>query len=60
MLEGAWRAAGARKPPPLTRFELSFAAMPRRYDASRTWTDLGGRPVTTRQAGFERLSRTRA
>jgi hypothetical protein len=28
-----------------------------RYDVSRTWVDLGGRPVTSRQAGFERLSR---
>lgn len=59
-LESLWRAAGARRPPPLTRFELAFAAMPRRYDVSRTWADLGGQPVTSREAGFTRLARPQA
>lgn len=55
VLEGLWRAAGVRSPPPLTRFELAFASMPRRYDVSTTWSELGMRPVIRREEGFARL-----
>jgi nucleoside-diphosphate-sugar epimerase len=56
LLEALWRGVGARRPPPLTRFELAFAAMPRRYDVSRTWSELGVRPVLRREEGFARLA----
>lgn len=55
-LESLWRLAGARRAPPLTRFELAFAAMPRRYDVRRTWSELGIRPALSRSEGFDRLA----
>lgn len=44
------------KKPPVTRFEVAFMAMPRRYDLSSITTDLGYRPIISRAEGFKTLT----
>jgi nucleoside-diphosphate-sugar epimerase len=55
-LEATWRTVRSNSQPPLTRFELAFAAMPRRYDIGRIRRELGYTPRVTRAEGFARLT----
>jgi nucleoside-diphosphate-sugar epimerase len=54
-LEATWRLVGAEKAPPLTRFEVAFAAMPRRYSIRKSRAELGFDTVVSRDEGFRRL-----
>ncbi|PWK14946.1 NAD-dependent epimerase/dehydratase family protein [Tumebacillus permanentifrigoris] len=44
MIEALWRFGKFRSHPPLTRFEVSFLAMPRKYDLTKTQRELGYQP----------------
>jgi nucleoside-diphosphate-sugar epimerase len=44
LIEGVWRLGKFRSHPPVTRFEVSFLAMPRRYDLSKSRRELGYQP----------------
>lgn len=54
-IEGVWRMVGLQMSPPLSRFELSFVMMPRRYSVVRAQSELEYRPVISRKNGFESL-----
>lgn len=54
-VECLWRAAKLKSNPPLSKFELSFVAMPRRYSPSKAQNELKYCPVISRKSGFEQL-----
>lgn len=58
-LESLWKFGRLRSAPPLTRFDLAFVSMPRRYDISKAKTELGYRPIVSRRDGFQALSSPR-
>ena len=45
LVEAVWRLCRLNSTPPLTRFEVSFLAMPRRYDIRKTQLELGYEPL---------------
>jgi nucleoside-diphosphate-sugar epimerase len=51
-VETAWRVLHLPGTPPMTRFDLAFVSMGRRYDISRAKRELGYRPLIARSAGF--------
>lgn len=54
-LERSWRLLGIQKKPPLTRFDLAFVSMPRKYKIDRIRSELGYQPILSRAEGFKRL-----
>ena len=44
-IEAIWRTLRLSSPPPLTRFEVAFMAMPRSYNISKARRELGYQPV---------------
>ena len=56
--ERAWRLLRRPGSPPLTRFAVWVSSQECTIDISRAERDLGYRPVTTREAGMEELSRS--
>ncbi|MEV4199314.1 hypothetical protein [Micromonospora globbae] len=54
-LEGAWRALRLPGRPPLTRFEVEFLSLPRRYRTTLAATELGYQPQVTYSEGVDRL-----
>ncbi|MBK7962770.1 MAG: hypothetical protein IPK04_17190 [Bdellovibrionales bacterium] len=57
VVESIWRIAKLKGNPPLSRFELSFVMMPRRYSTLKAQSELKYNPVVSRKAGFESLRR---
>jgi 2-alkyl-3-oxoalkanoate reductase len=57
LLEGVWRYGNFATPPPLSRFELAFVSMPRRYSIQKIKQALGYRPVMDFSQGLKNLSR---
>ncbi len=53
--EGLWRGLPLPDRPPVTRFELEFLALPRRYRITAARTDLGYQPQATYAAGVASL-----
>jgi len=57
LAEGVWRVLPLQGSPwPMTRFELAFFTLPRRYRTGRARTELGYRPSVDWQAGLMRLA----
>lgn len=54
-LEGTWRALRLPGRPPITRFEVEFLSLPRRYRTALAATELGYRPTVTYREGVARL-----
>lgn len=58
-VENVWRWTHIPSQPPLTRFDLSFVNMNRRYNIAKAKKDLGYRPVVSREKGFSSLTLTK-
>jgi 2-alkyl-3-oxoalkanoate reductase len=56
LVESIWKILNLKTPPPLSRFELSFVAMPRKYNISKIKRELGYRPIVTRAQGLLSMS----
>jgi len=56
VLETAWRLAGAKSEPPLTRFVLRQLTTAHWFDISAARRDLGYEPAVTIEEGMRRLS----
>ncbi len=55
IVESVWKLLNIKSAPPLSKFELSFVAMPRRYNISKIKRDLGYKPIVTREKGLKEL-----
>lgn len=55
LIETAWRLTNISSPPPLTRFDLSFVNMPRRYNINKAKRELGYQPILSRDQGFSKI-----
>jgi nucleoside-diphosphate-sugar epimerase len=54
-VEAVWRLLGLKSVPPLSRFQLDFIALPRRYDLGKSRRELGYRPVRTFEQGMAEM-----
>jgi 2-alkyl-3-oxoalkanoate reductase len=54
-VEALWRLLGLKSVPPLSRFQLDFIALPRRYDLGKSQRELGYRPVRTFEQGLAEM-----
>ncbi len=52
IVESLWRLLGIRSVPPLSRFQLDFIALPRRYDIAKIKRDMGYQPVRSFEQGI--------
>jgi nucleoside-diphosphate-sugar epimerase len=52
IVEGVWKMFGIASQPPLTRFELSFVSMPRRYNIAAAMEELGYIPRISFEQGL--------
>lgn len=50
-----WKLFGIKSKPPVTRFEWSFVALPRRYSIERARTELDYHPVISEKMGMAEL-----
>ncbi len=58
--ETVWRLLRLKSTPPLSRFQLDFVALPRRYDISRAKRELGYAPPVSVEQGMDRIRRIHA
>jgi 2-alkyl-3-oxoalkanoate reductase len=56
LIEVVWKLFGIKSVPPLTRFELAFVNMPRRYNIASAKEELGYRPRISFAQGLEEMS----
>lgn len=56
VVEWLWRAMRRSSVPPLSRFQLDFIALPRRYRIDKIKRDLGYRPVYSLDQGLQEMS----
>ena len=56
MVENVWRTFNIRTYPPITRFDLAFVAMGRKYRIDKIKKDLGYEPVVSEQDGLKAMS----
>ena len=56
-VEAVWRLLGLKSVPPLSRFQLDFVALPRRYDLGKSRRELGYRPVRTFEQGIAEMQK---
>ncbi|MDH5229470.1 MAG: NAD-dependent epimerase/dehydratase family protein [Gammaproteobacteria bacterium] len=54
--ETLWRLFGLKSTPPITRFDVAFVAMPRRYKIDRAKRELAYRPVIDQETGLKQLT----
>jgi nucleoside-diphosphate-sugar epimerase len=54
-VEGLWRVLGLKSVPPLSRFQLDFIALPRRYAMTKTKRELGYAPVRSFEQGLREM-----
>jgi hypothetical protein len=54
-IEAVWRLLGLKSTPPLSRFQLDFIALPRRYDLGKSRRELGYKPVRTFEQGIAEM-----
>lgn len=50
-----WKLFGLKSKPPITRFEWSFVALPRRYSIERAKTELNYHPVISEKMGLAEM-----
>jgi 2-alkyl-3-oxoalkanoate reductase len=55
VVEALWRLFGIKSVPPLSRFQLDFIALPRRYDLTKSERDLGYKPVRAFNEGLAEM-----
>jgi len=55
LIEFVWRVFRLRQHPPLTRFDLAFVSMGRRYDISKARKELNYEPIVTEEQGMQSL-----
>ncbi len=55
MVEGLWRLLELSGTPPLSRFQLDFIALPRRYRIDRIRRDLGYHPIRSFEEGMAEI-----
>lgn len=58
LLEFSWKLFGAKNKPPVTKFEWSFVALPRRYNISKARTELHYHPVISEKMGLGEMRKT--
>ncbi|QSJ15530.1 NAD(P)-dependent oxidoreductase [Nostoc sp. UHCC 0702] len=56
IVESLWKLLNIKSPPPLSRFDLSFVAMPRKYNISKIKRELGYKPIISRKIGFKQIT----
>jgi nucleoside-diphosphate-sugar epimerase len=56
-VEAVWRLLGMASVPPLSRFQLDFIALPRRYDLGKSQRELGYQPVRTFEQGLAEMQK---
>ncbi len=56
VVEGVWKLFGIKSAPPLSRFELSFIAMPRRYNIKKIKSELGYKPIISLEQGLKEMA----
>jgi nucleoside-diphosphate-sugar epimerase len=56
LVEAVWKLLGMKTVPPLTRFELAFVNMPRRYNIRAAKEELGYSPRVSFMQGLEEMS----
>jgi nucleoside-diphosphate-sugar epimerase len=54
-VEAVWRLLRLQSVPPLSRFQLDFIALPRRYDLGKSKRELGYKPVRTFEQGLAEM-----
>lgn len=54
-VEALWKMLHIKSPPPLSKFEWSFVALPRRYNISKIQNSLGYEPVTSFEQGLDEM-----
>ena len=55
LMETVWKFFKVKGSPPITRFDLAFVAMPRRYSTKLIEVEMGYVPVMNRAEGFRQL-----
>lgn len=55
LVESIWKLLNIKSTPPLSRFEISFVAMPRKYNISKIKQELGYKPIMTREMGLKEM-----
>lgn len=55
LVEGVWRVAHLPGTPSLSRFQLDFIALPRRYKIGKIQADMGYRPVVPFEEGLQEM-----
>ncbi|MCX7595603.1 MAG: NAD(P)-dependent oxidoreductase [Fischerella sp.] len=55
LVESIWKLLNIKSTPPLSRFEISFVAMPRKYNISKIKQALGYKPIMTRKMGLQEM-----
>jgi len=58
-VEALWSVLRLRSTPPLSRFQLDFVALPRRYRIDRARAELGYKPVMSFDAGLAEIRQSR-
>ncbi len=54
-IEKIWKLLNLSTNPPITRFDLAFIAMPRKYKIDKITRDLNYKPIISREKGFAEL-----
>ncbi|BAZ68091.1 putative NAD(P)-dependent cholesterol dehydrogenase [Fischerella sp. NIES-4106] len=54
-VEAIWKTLNIKTVPPLSRFEISFVAMPRKYNISKIKRKLGYKPIISREMGLQEM-----
>ncbi|TBR59849.1 hypothetical protein B4U84_02735 [Westiellopsis prolifica IICB1] len=55
VIEAIWKLFNIKTVPPLSRFEISFVAMPRKYNISKVKRELDYKPIVTRERGLQEM-----
>ena len=55
LIESWWKLLRLKSRPPITHFEWSFVALPRRYNIQKAKTDLGYHPVISEKMGLAEM-----
>jgi nucleoside-diphosphate-sugar epimerase len=57
IVEKIWRVFDIQRAPPITKFDLSFVAMGRKYNIEKIKKDLGYKPVVSEGDGLEEMKK---
>jgi 2-alkyl-3-oxoalkanoate reductase len=55
-IEAIWKCLKIKSAPPISRFDLSFVALPRVFDLTKIKTDLGYKPIVNRSQGLREFT----